>query len=305
MSRIAFGKNPEAPGAAPVETIAQAVPTPASDVTVEATTTVSPASPGVPAVYSAPPPPARKSAPFLDDDNVGFEDIILPRLNIVQSVGKLSTVWTPGQIIFKKDCVVYDPGTPETKLPNGEVRPGIPGTEPLIITIVGFQKDRFAEKVDGGIGGATVKTEEDVARLGGTLDYNEHHEKVKQKVPSKLFQTLSTALVFLKKPNHIKDEKHLLFNYECEGSYYAMALWSMKGTAYTHGAKVIKTDGKLYHLRKDGRTCYRAWTYELSTILKPFTTEKGQNFVRVPSLKAGSPNSDAFFQMIDDVLGLK
>jgi hypothetical protein len=300
MSRIAFGKNPEQPGAAPVEQLAQTVSTPAAGVTVECQTTV---AGGVPAVYTPPAPPARRSAPYLDEENVGFEDIIMPRLNLVQGVGKMSTIWAPGTILFNKDCVIFDPGVADKKLPNGEIQPGRPATDPVILTVVGFQKDRFVEKVEGGIGGATVKTEAEVAQLGGTLDYNEDREKRKLGIPSKLFQTMATALVFFQKPNYLTDEKHLVFPYECEDKYFAMALWSMKGTAYTHGAKVIRTHGKLGHLRKDGRTCYRLWNYQFATILKPFNTDKGENFVRVPVLNAGTENSAAFLKLIDDVMG--
>lgn len=305
--RTSFSKNPEQPGQT-VEQLAQNVPTPAADVTVEATTTVAALrdqSITPPAVYTPPPPPAKRSAPYLDDENVGFEDIIMPRINIVQGVGKLSTLWTPGQIVFNKDCVVFDPGCAEKKLPNGDILQAFrPATEPVEITVVGFQKDRFAEKVEGGIGGATVKTEEEVARLGGTLDWNEHQEKLKQKIPSKLFQTLATALVFIRKPSYVKDEKNIVFPYECEGARYALALWSMKGTAYTHGTKVIRTAGKLGHLRaQNGRTFYRKWNYKLSTELKPFVTEKGENFVRVPALVVGTENTAAFLKLIDDVMG--
>jgi hypothetical protein len=130
MSKVSFSK--------------EKVETPVEDVKVEATTTVAEqecskaecasteavAAPVQTAVATRTP---QDNA--FDDENIGFEDIRLPRLNIVQKVGDLSTIFTPGEIVLNQNLVIHSPGK------DGK------GDSPINFTVLGFKKKQFVEKV--------------------------------------------------------------------------------------------------------------------------------------------------------------
>lgn len=299
--KTSFAKNPTAPAAEAVKTtvVTENVPTPVEGVTVETTTTaVAPAAPAPTlAVAVVPPAPVeRAQAPMIfDDENIGFDEVILPRINIVQKVGEMSNVWTPGEIVLNQQTAVYTQPVAQ----NGVITK--PGTNPLTIIVLGFQKTRFVEKVSGGAQGAIVDTAEEVTKLNGTLEYREWQEKSKAGIPVKLFQRLSTALILVERPEHVKDEENLLFSYEFEGRHFALALWSMKGTAYTNGAKRLFTDRKLGHLRAGG---YSSFTYLLSTKLETYKFSGQENYAHIPVLKPGQRTSPEFKAFVQGVLGV-
>lgn len=254
-----------------------------------------PASAALVPVPTAPVAVAPASpAPFYDDENIGFEDIILPRINIVQKVGELSNVFAGGEIILKMALPIYTPPI----IKDGVIAK--PGTEMLNLTVLGFRKKQFAEKIVGGNQGALCNTEEEVAKLGGTLDYAEHEAKVKAQIPSKLFQRLATALCLIECPAALKgtDAGNLEFAHECEGRKYALVLWSMKGTAYTNGAKRFFTARKLGHLKSGG---YPSYSWSLGTKLEGY----GTNFAYIPVLKeVNKPNPPAFLAFVKELLGM-
>lgn len=231
------------------------------------------------------------SVSLVDDQNITLADIILPRINIVQKVGDLSEIFSPGEIVLKQSLVIYSPAKGDK-----------PGDAPLSVTVLGFQKTKFAEKVAGGAQGILVATEAEVVKNGGTLDYKEWQESEKAaKVPGssiralRLFQRLATALVLVEKPTTLADADHIEFPYECEGKYYAIALWSMKGTAYTHAAKTMFTARKIGHLRNG----YAVQSWSLSSKMEKF----GENYAAVPVVKPAAKTSEAFRAFIKDVLG--
>lgn len=267
-----------APAAAPAADM-----TPATAIPTRAVTVAPPAMPIAPA-----------SPMELDDDNIGFEDVILPRLNIVQKVGDLSVIFNPGEIVLNKAAVVHEPKEEKRK-----ANPA--GTGPLNITVLGFRKRQFTEKIEGGTMGALLNHEADVAKNNGTLDYKEWKASVDaSKLPGgapalRYFQRLATAVLLVERPAHIPDEDHVLFPFDCEGKFFALALWSMKGTAYTHAAKPLFTARKLGHLRKG----YREQSWGLTTNLEGFNN----NFAYVPVLSVGAKNSQAFKDFCADILG--
>ena len=237
----------------------------------------------------APPAPAPNSPLAFNDRDIGFSEIILPRLNIVQKVGNLSEVFSPGEIVLKQAFVIYTP----------PAKDGTGGTPPLNMTVVGFKKTQFAQKIAGGAMGILAHSEQEVVSHGGTLDYNEwkaseEAAKVTGGKPLTLFQRLATALVLVEKPAHIADEDHIEFPYECEGKYYALLLWSMKGTAYTHAAKVCFTARFRGHLREG----YSMQSWSLSTLMEKFK----DNYAAVPVIKPAAKNSEAFQAFVKDVL---
>jgi hypothetical protein len=243
------------------------------------------------AVVPAPAPSVPATTPHsFDDEDIGFDDVILPRLNIVQKVGDLSNVYTPGEILLNQTLPIYTAPI----INDGVVVK--PGTAPLNLTVIGFKKKQFVEKIAGGAQGAFVNTLAEVAALGGTLDYKEHSEKTKLQIPCRLFQHYATALVLVQKPDAIADEGHISFPYECEGKYYALCLWGMKGTAYTNGAKQFFTARKIGHLRAGG---YPSHSWTLATKLEKYK----DNSAHIPVLKASTANTPAFLAFVKDVLG--
>jgi len=289
------------------------VATPVADVTVESVTTVSPATPvAITPVVSSPVPessvPARINSPIeFDDQNIGFEDIILPRINLVHKVGGLSEIFNSGEIVLKQTLVIYSPGR---KHPDPALV--IPADAPLNLVILGFKKVQFAEKVVGGAQGILVNTEQEIIKNGGTLDYKEWEASVAAAARGegkalRMFQRLATALLLVERPAKIADTDHIEFPYECEGKYYALALWAMKGTAYTHAAKTMFTDRKIGHLRTirdaSGNVLaggYSTYGYSLSTSVKTF----GENPTVIPVVKPAGKTSEGFRAFARVVIGL-
>lgn len=223
------------------------------------------------------------SPSLFNDEDIGFDDIRLPRLNIVQKVGDLSNIFTPGEIVLNQSAVIHEPAEPAKNKA---------GHKPLIITVLGFKKKQFAEKVTGGEMGLLVNSEVEVVAKGGTLDYKEWQQSNGVK---KYFQRLATALLLVQKPEHYQDTDDLMFPYECEGRKYALALYSMKGTAYTNAAKHIFTARKIGHLRPG----YPVQAWNLTTKLEKF----GENYAHVPVIKPGPKNGEVFLTFVKDVLG--
>ena len=301
MSKISFS------------TVKPVVPTPDPAVSVECTTTAAPApvidvqATVVPAAEIPTGPvsnvalariadvgvPAVSDSPIeFDENDIRFEDVYLPRVNIVQNIGDLMKIFNPGEIVLNSTFVIHTPAQLEKK---------IAGTAPLNITIIGFKKKQYAEKVSGNVQGLLVNSEAEVARAGGTLAYKEWDQSVQAAKTNptvkalKYFQPLSTALLLIERPADLKDEGNLQFPYACEGKQYALALWSMKGTAFTNAAKHFFTARKIGHLREGYPT--RAWT--LTTKLETY----GSNMAWVPVVKPAHVSTPAFLAFVQEVKG--
>ncbi len=212
-----------------------------------------------------------------DDDNIGFEDIILPRLNIVQKVGDLSNVFPGGHFILNQTLDIHEPAAKNK--PDS-------GTGLLILTVIGFKKRQYVEKVEGGKQGMLLNTEEDVRRNNGTLDFNEW--KASKGTPGALrrFERLATAVCLVEKPKHIQDPDGVSFSFAFEGKQYALALWGMKGVSYTGAAKPMFTARKVGHLKSG----YSAQSWGLTTELK----EYDGNWAYRPILSPAGKNSPEF-----------
>lgn len=226
-----------------------------------------------------------------DDNDVQFSDIYLPRVNIVQRVGDLSLVYNPGEIVLNQTLVIHTPANPDKK---------VVGDPPLNITVIGFKRKQFAEKVVGGASGLLVNTEQEVVKHGGTLSYKEWEQSVEAAKTNpaalrKYFQPFSTALLLIERPTALKDEGDIQFPYECEGRHYALALWGTKGTSYTHATKHFFTQRKIGFLRKGYSV--RAWS--LTTKTEKF----GANFAEIPVVRPGEVNSQAFLDFVNAVIG--
>jgi len=280
-------------------------PTPVLGVTVEsvntagpvidvASTVVTPAE-RIPASPVTPLAVARTDTPIqFDDNDIRFEDIYLPKVNIVHNVGDLMKIFSPGEIVLNGTYVIYSPTHQSRK-----------GTDPLKITIIGFKRRQYVEKIASKQGeerekGLLVNSEAEVETNGGTLDYsvwkqNVSARKTNPSLPAiRRFETLATALVLIERPAQLTDS--LQFPYEFEGKFYALALWGMKATAFTNAAKHFFTARKIGFLR----TGYRARAWHLTTKLEDF----GSNVAWIPVVSpCAEPNSESFVSFIKEVSG--
>lgn len=266
MAKIDFSRNPANPAApvAPVIDVkTEQVPTPVPGVTVESTTGAC----GVPACVPKLPPPAPAGL-VGDEEAIDFRDIDLPRLNLVQKTGELSNIFPPGTILLDQKLV----------LPQG-----------VELVVLGFPKPtQYVERVEGGGLGNLCDTVEEVIAAGGTTDYREAEEK---DIP--WYQNMATALILVQRPDSIAPCEY--FSESFEGRDYAIALWSMKGSAYTHAAKFLKTKKRLGYLKRG----YHVTTFKLTTRLEKFRTG---NQAFVPELAKGSDTTADFAAFVKAVL---
>lgn len=276
MAKVSFRK----------EDAAQDVP-----AVVTATVVSTPSSPSVPslpvATINASTALERPSSFIVNDEEIGLDDVILPRINIVQKVGDLSNQFTPGDIVLNRNLVIHEPANPQKKAE---------GTGPLKIIVLGFRPKKFVEKVAGGDKGLLLDSEQEIVAHNGTLSWREWQQSVEAQQaggpPAKrYFQTLATAVLLIEKPASITDD--ISFPHEIAGKHYAMALWSMKGTAYTHGAMVLHSAVRL------GRKSYPSQVWSLTTKLEA----AGQNFAHVPLLKPTERTSPELLSYVQSIIG--
>jgi hypothetical protein len=282
---VSFAKNPEANPATPAEVQVEAktevVNTMPTDLK-SANPAPAPATAAVATIPQAPMQIAPRGV-VLGDRIPDFKDIILPRINIVQGLGELNKSFPLGAIVYNQALVLCSPAVVNAKTGNVER----PATPPVIITILGFRPTRFVEKTSGGARGLLVNTEAEVRANGGTLNYKEW--QLKAGAGMKYFQELAEAFIVIQKPDSLPDDGST-FVYEVDGKKCTLALWGMKGSSYTAGAKVFFTARSLNCLRGG----YPTHSYCLSTRLKPFDGGKEAWVpVPVPHLKS-SPEFMAF-----------
>lgn len=237
-------------------------------------------SPGVPATV----PQDQTPALYQDDDNIPMSEIILPRINIVQGIGGLSETFERGEIVLNKDLVIYQPKGEDDK-----------NHESLDITVVGFRPTQWTEKIEGGVLGRLCSSPAEVYALGGTTDYNKAQAAKKAKKDLPYFEPLATALILIRKPSFV-DAEDVNFTDVFGEHRYTLALWSMKGGAFTHGAKVIKTARKIRHL-KGG---YATYSWKLDTTLKKYEGNRSSN---IPVLKPGDKHGPEFAAFLTQCLG--
>lgn len=240
------------------------VPTPVEGVTVESITG------GVPAVQN---PPSFVSR----DDLPGFRDVMFPRVNIVQNLGDLKDTFSPGEVVFGKQTVLFTP--PSINGSTGNVSKQ--GTKPAIVQFLGITQKRFGEIVEGGMGGIIVETEEQVRASGGTLDYKEWD--LKKSAGMKRFGPMIEFLVVIQRPEHCADDD-TVFNFVVGDCKYALGLWSLQKTSYTEGYKGALAFQRRAGVLKDG---YPTFSFALSTREKPYPGKKlAWVPVLIPAVKA-------------------
>jgi len=287
---------------APVTTTTT-VPTPAEGVTVDVETTVcpatqtttapsgapapatqtatAPATSAVPAVYQSPGVP-DKAPVFHDDENIDPGDLVIPHMQLVQKVGELSNVFKGGTILFDGKLVLQDG-------PNASDL-----SKPIRMLILGMRPKRFVEKCEGGLRGDMFDTEQEVVAHNGTLDYNEAKSTKGTPNAKRLFQTLLTALCLIEQPEGV-DAGTFPFTFGGTKNL-ALALYNMKGTAYTNAAKPFMTARKIGSL---ARTGYRGGWWTLQSQLKKF----GNNYSYIPVVNRAEDTDEAFRTTLFNSLG--
>jgi hypothetical protein len=225
---------------------------------------------------------------LLGDKLPTLRDIILPRLNIVQASGQLARAFPFGSLVYNQQTVLYS--QPDIDMTTGNIRRA--GTPPLVITVLGFRPTRFAEKVSGGTRGLIVDTEEQVRSNGGTLDYNEW--TLKKASGMRRFEPLADAMIAIERPAFIKDDD-TVFAYPVDDKKYALALWGLKGTAYTAACKRV-----WFHQRAMG--CLRVAGYPSFSWNVSTRTEAGENPYAVPVVLPAAKSTPAFLEFVKSVL---
>lgn len=292
MAKVSFNK----PGGENLATEVQAtvtnVPTPVEGVTVESTTTVAaPAGPTadpttgntnsmLPAVVPTGGAVTRPLYSDDADDNIDPGDLVIPYLSIVQKVGEISNLYQGGTILMgsQNSGHLQLVEAPKGKDPSASIN----------LVVLGTRPKRYVEKVEGGARGDMFDKLEDVVKCGGTIDYNEAKATGKR-----LFQTLITALILVEQPAGAQDA---LFPFTIEGKRYALALYSMKGTAYTNAAKHFLSSKKIGWLAGKG---FRGGSWTFQSKLE----HRNGNYYYIPVVKPGSFTSDAFRAQVQSLLG--
>lgn len=229
----------------------------------------------------------------LGDTIPDFKDIILPRINIVQGIGHLKDMFPIGAIVFGQNTVLFTPPIVDGK--TGNIKQA--ATPPVLLTVLGFRPVRFVEKVQGGVRGLIVNSEAEIRAAGGTLDYKEWN--LKKGAGMKRFETLAEALIAIERPEHIADDD-TIFVYPVEDGgkvrKFALALWAMKGTAYTAAAKrVFFTARAVGSLRKG----YPTRSFNLTTVFESFDNGNG---AWVPVCLPAAESTPAFMEFARAIL---
>ncbi len=197
--------------------------------------------------------------------DVDSDDILIPRLNVVQGVGPLSELYQPGQIVLNKETVLSD------------------GSTPIELTVLSARK-QFAENLpfDSDERPRVYNTLEEVHEAGGSIEWRDDEK------PS--FTPILHVQLLLKAPAGAEGA----FPLEYKGEPYALALWTLRGVAYTRAGRNILTAAR-FSLR-DG-IHHGKWT--LATKREKF----GRNSVFVPVLRNVGRHDADFLAFVAGLVG--
>jgi hypothetical protein len=206
-------------------------------------------------------------------------DFRLPRINIVQSVGPLSEDYEAGSVVLNKDIVLL-PAASDPKVWG----------DPLHVTVLNAKK-QFQENVEYGNDDMpeTVDTLEEVTARGGWIDW-----RGEEKPP---WRPMLTALLLIEAPNELLAEEFSIQG--PDGKAYELALWTMKGSAYSRAGKAINTAARFALRNKETglpELHKGKWTLQVRR------EKLGTNLVFVPRLRQHGKHDDEFIEFITTLL---
>ncbi|VGO19145.1 hypothetical protein [Pontiella sulfatireligans] len=207
------------------------------------------------------------------------EDFRLPRINIVQAVGPLSEDFEPGSIVYNKDLILLDPGS-DPKV----------WSDPLNVTVLNAKK-QFQENLDYGVEEMpeTVDTLDEVQERGGWIDW-----RGDEKPP---WRPMLTVLLLIEAPSDALAEEFSIQG--IDGKAYELALWTLKGSAYSRAGKAINTAARFALRNKEtGQPELHKgkWTLQVRR------EKLGTNLVYVPRLRQHGKHPDEFVEFVTTLL---
>ena len=160
----------------------------------------------------------------------GTEDIKLPRLNLVNKVGDLSNLFTPGSWVLKKEHQLTD------------VTKGEAGSLKVIAVRL---KVEYQESLpyDPNVRPKVFATAEQVRLAGGRVAYG-RGENIYAKVGHIEF--------LIEKPEKLSEDASSEFFYLLGDKEYARVLYTASSTAYAETAQILYSDYRVGHLNKTG-----------------------------------------------------
>ena len=185
-------------------------------------------------------------------------DLQVPTLKLAQPVGELGELFPPGTFVLNNEHALSD-GKEEIKL------------------VVGHWNKYYLENLEYGTDQMprSAKTLAEVAELEGTTEW------IDGVPPTWVPIGVATCII------EGEDESHFPFEYN--DKRYAMALWTMRNTAYKRAGRVIMT-AAAYNLKQGLE--YGAWN------LTSALTTLGKNKVYVPSIKTSGRNDEEFADFV-------
>lgn len=226
-------------------------------------------------------PPTSGDIPGIGGLSGDYEesDFRLPRINIVQSVGPLSEDFDPGAVVLNKDIIVL-PASTDPKAWG----------DPLNVTILNAKK-QFSENLpyESDETPETVDSLDEVTARGGWIDWRND-----EKPP---WRPMLTALVLIEAPTEELSEEFSIQG--PDGKAYELALWTMKGSAYSRAGKAINTAARFALRNKETglpELHKGKWTLQVRR------EKLGTNLVFVPRLRQHGKHDDEFIEFITTLL---
>jgi hypothetical protein len=189
-------------------------------------------------------------------------DMLMPSLKLVQSIGPMSELFDAGIFVLNGETPISNAG------------PIAEGGSALNVTVLHLRK-QYQENTEWGSDeiAKVFDTVEEVKAAGGWIEWLNN-----EKPP---YSPVGLALTVIECPD---EQVEVSFPFEFGDKKYAIALWTLKGSAYTHAAKPLITAAQ-YSLKETGLI---AGTWELTSK----RMKKGENLVWVPILKRTGTNDD-------------